>query len=228
MGRTGRSPPNGNKLNMSTLTLNPATPKRSLWWLYLLLAIPVIGITAFVVFQPIVVLPRITLAPGYTLTDQFGELATSEDRRGRITLYSFSYPECTVNCPQSTDSLSTIAADLPAIADLVTINLAEQAPADPTQFSWPYLSGKQTLVKQVVGSGFDAYYRQDSPTDIYFEPRFILVDKLGLIRAYYLTSTPDLALIERDINYLLEEEKNSVGVATVGYEAAHLFLCYPR
>ena len=213
---------------MSTLAVSPIAQKRSFWWLYFLLALPVIGVTAFVVLRPIVVLPRITLAPGYTLTDQFGELATSADRRGRITLYSFSHPDCTTDCPQTTDSLASIAAGLPEIADLVTINLAEQAPTNPEGLVWPYLSGKQTLVKQIVGSGFDAYYRLDGPADIYFEPRFVLVDKLGIIRAYYLTNNPDISLIERDINYLLEEEENSVGMATVGYEAAHLFLCYPR
>ena len=37
------------------------------------------------------VLPRLALAPGWVLTDQFGERFTSEDLRGTIALYTFDY-----------------------------------------------------------------------------------------------------------------------------------------
>jgi protein SCO1/2 len=56
----------------------------------------------------------------------------------------------------------------------------------------------------------------------------MLVDGSGIIRAEYRTATPDMAIIERDINLLLEEAENIDGPSRYAYEAAHLFLCYPR
>ena len=200
--------------------------RRSLWWLYLLMALPVLGLTWFIVWRPITVLPRITLAPGYTFQDQDGALYTSENRRGKLSLYSFSYESCAEPCPQSFASLAELAAKLPEQLELVTINLAESPPEVAPD--WLFLTGEAALLKQVVGAGFGMYFQPEENDQIYFEPRFILVDKLGLIRAYYLTNEPDVELIERDVGFLLEEEQNSEGVGAIGYEAAHLFLCYPR
>ena len=56
----------------------------------------------------------------------------------------------------------------------------------------------------------------------------MLVDHLGIMRAEYRTGALDPALLARDVNLLLEEAANSQGVVRLGYEAAHLFLCYPR
>jgi protein SCO1/2 len=60
-----------------------------------------------------------------------------------------------------------------------------------------------------------------------FEPRYVLVDGLGMIRAYYFTAQPNAEILLRDINFLLAEATNSTGSKKLAYEAAHLFLCYP-
>jgi len=56
----------------------------------------------------------------------------------------------------------------------------------------------------------------------------VLVDGLGIMRAEYRTGAPAPELIARDVNLLVKEAANSDGIARLGYEAAHLFLCYPR
>ena len=43
----------------------------------------ILSVAAFAVFQPIKVLPRIRLAPGFILTDQDGQRLTNEDLRGQ-------------------------------------------------------------------------------------------------------------------------------------------------
>ena len=53
---------------------------------------------AFALFEPIQVLPRIRLAPGYLLTDQNAQAVTSEDVRGDIVLYNFGYSGCGDDC----------------------------------------------------------------------------------------------------------------------------------
>ncbi len=52
----------------------------------------------FALLRPVTVLPRIELAPGYDLIDQTGARFTSEDVRGTITLYSFTYTQCRESC----------------------------------------------------------------------------------------------------------------------------------
>ena len=49
---------------------------------------------AFALFEPIQVLPRIRISPGYVLVNQDAETITSEDARGDIVLYNFTYSEC--------------------------------------------------------------------------------------------------------------------------------------
>ena len=63
---------------------------------------------------------------------------------------------------------------------------------------------------------------------MYKRQRYVLVDHLGIMRADYRTGVLDPALLVRDVNLLVEEAANSDGIARLGYEAAHLFLCYPR
>jgi len=59
---------------------------RHLW----LLALPVMAVMAFAIFQPIRVLPRIGIAPAYSLVDQEGNKFTSENVRGKLVLYTVS------------------------------------------------------------------------------------------------------------------------------------------
>jgi len=94
--------------------------------------------------------------------------------------------------------------------------------------------GDIRTITPCVGGGFGVYFSppdlqagDDSPR-VKFDPRYVLVDHLGIMRAEYRTGAPDPTLIARDVNLLLEEAANSDGVVRLGYEAAHLFLCYPR
>jgi protein SCO1/2 len=62
-----------------------------------LLSIPVVlgvAVLAFTIFQPIRVLPRLALAPGYLLVDQDGVRLTSEGVRGKLVVYTIGYTGC--------------------------------------------------------------------------------------------------------------------------------------
>lgn len=233
-------------------TLHNPWPLR---FFYLFLATVVLFISYFAIFRPITVLPRITLAPGFILTNTAGESVTSEDFRGGLTLYSFSYTGCEAHdCPQSLadiqlayEQLNRVApADIPLA--LVTISLdperdntavlshhKEALTLDPdAPVSWHLLSGDPLRTKSVIGGGLGMFYAPRPVSEnsddylIRFEPKYVLVDGLGVIRAYYDESTPDPAILERDINLVLAEVRNSEGLmGKLGYEAAHLFVCYP-
>lgn len=224
----------------------PSSPFTAAIWLifYSLLALVALLIGVFVVLRPVVVLPRITLAPGFRLTDQTGAQLSNEDLRGSIILYNFTYTGCQDSCPQTSAVMAQVQARLDELntgdipVRLVTISLdpendtaeqlavyAAQVGADPAV--WQFVTGAPVQIKSVVGGGFSVYYttREDG---IRFDPAFTLVDGAGLWRAEYRTAVPDIDIILRDINLLAEEAQHADGPSRLAYEAAHLFLCYPR
>jgi len=217
------------------------------------LGLLVTAVILFNIFQPITVLPRHNLAPGFALFDETGQPLTSEDNRGQITLYSFTYSHCTgEGCPQSAEHLAAVhrllvenpPEEIPVALVTITVDperdtavvrqaFLEQYASQLTAVPWHFLGGTEERLRQIVGGGFGVYYRVPSESDqdkyaVYFEPRFILVDGLGIIRAEYRTPEIDPTILLRDVHFVAEEARRSTGAAKLAYEAAHLFMCYPR
>ena len=215
----------------------------SKYWLALLL-IPIIGAFAFAVFQPIQVLPRISLAPGFSFIDQNGERLTSDNLRGKLTFYTFMYTNCEEPCLNPVEGLKVIedVADgldfntLPIELVAISFDPDRDTPERMAQFAqmhgadsarWHFITGDKRQLKNVIGGSFGAYYEQAEDGSFKFDPKYILVDGWGIRRAAYRTSMPDPSIIERDLKLIMQEYENSEGLNRVAYEAAHLFLCYP-
>ena len=215
---------------------------------YLVVALLFVAMLAFAIFKPILVMPRMGLAPGFSLTDQDGARLTNEDLRGRIVLYNFTYTNCHTPCPETGAVMRAVQAQLPAMASqglpitLVTLSFdpehdsAAQLRTYAANFgaktdTWHLATGEVTLLKYVIGGGFGVYYQANKDAGdaaFTFDPTFALVDGAGIVRAKYRTATPDLAIIQRDIELVAKEAAESTGAARLVYEAAHLFLCYPK
>jgi protein SCO1/2 len=213
--------------------------------LYALIGLLVAGVVAFATLRPIQVLPRITLAPGFTLADQNGARLTNEDLRGQIVLYNFTYTGCAAPCPQTSQTMRAVQDRLGEVdtgglpISLVTISFdperdtpealqafAAQVGADLNV--WRFATGDPVRLKYAVGGGFNVYYAPAADGGFTFDPVYVLVDGWGLIRAEYRTAAPATDRLLRDIRLVAEEARNSAGAARYAYEAAHLFLCYPR
>ena len=54
------------------------------------------------------------------------------------------------------------------------------------------------------------------------------MDGWGIIRAQYRNEIPTPEHVLKHIEVIQEVARNSKGVAKMGYEAAHQFLCYAR
>jgi protein SCO1/2 len=222
--------------------------RRRLRWEWLAVAVVaavILGVVAFATFQPIKVLPRIRLAPGFLLTDQAGQRLTNEDLRGKIALYNFGYANCGAQCEPLNATMRAVqdqlaqAAGEGAPVELVTISFdperdtpevlqayAQVAGADPSR--WRFATGDPARMKNIIGGGFEAYYEPDDQGGFKFSPAFALVDGWGIIRAEYRNEVPTPERVLKHIEVIQEEARNSRGVAKMGYEAAHLFLCYAR
>ncbi|MBI5030881.1 MAG: SCO family protein [Chloroflexi bacterium] len=214
------------------------------WLFYGAIALVAAGIIAFATLRPIQVLPRITLAPGFALTDQDGHSLTNEDLRGQIVLYNFTYTRCQAPCAQTSPIMRGVQNQLSSvITDGVTITLvtilfdseldkpdtlrayAKELEADTAR--WRFLTGDANRVKYVIGDGFNVYYAPNASGTFDFDPVFVLVDGWGIVRAIYRHQLPTSERIIRDLGVIVQEIKNSTGVGKYAYEAAHLFLCYP-
>jgi protein SCO1/2 len=218
------------------------------WFLALAAAGVVLVLAAmwFKIFEPIQVLPRIRLAPGFSLTDQNGSQVTSEDLRGSVVLYTFTYAGCEDPCPAPEPTMAAIRDQVDTVdmgdADLrfVTISFdpandtpevlaarAETMGADGDE--WIYATGAEDLMKPIIGSGFKTYFEPRDDGTFAFDPALILVDGWGVVRGEYRyqTRSPDTERVLSHIGILGEEIRNSHGAAGLAYEAAHFFLCYP-
>jgi protein SCO1/2 len=104
---------------------------------------------------------------------------------------------------------------------------AESVNADTSRWHFATTANK-SLLKTVIGSGFETYYEDKGDGSFTFDPSFVLVDGWGIVRAEYryATEVSNADRILRHLGVLAEEVRNSTGSAKLAYEAAHLFLCY--
>jgi protein SCO1 len=222
--------------------------KALLYSLYGLIGLVVLAALAFKIFQPVQVVPRIRLAPGFSLIDQDGERLTNEDLRGRFVLYNFIYTRCPEPCGDLNQTMLEIQARIDEVElgdidiQFVSISFdpehdtpelmreyAASLGANPAKWSFVTTAAPDdTLLKAIIGGGFEAYYNQNEDGSFSFDPKFVLVDGWGIIRGEYRyqTQVPDTDRILRHIGVLAEEVRNSQGSASLAYEAAHYFLCY--
>lgn len=202
-----------------------------------------VGTAVFAIAQPVQVLPRMALAPGYVLTDQTGERLTNEDLRGALVVYAVSYTGCGDRCAAIDATMRQLAGRLDevdtgdAAVRLVTITvdperdspdrLAAAAPGlGADGVVWRLAGGDPTTVRQVVGGGFEVFYEPDEDGGVRFDPAFIIVDGWGITRARNRSAVPEVDQLLDQIRLLGNEVRASTGVARFAYEAAHLFSCY--
>lgn len=197
-----------------------------------------VGAMAFAVFQPVQVLPRLRLAPGYALIDQTGARVTSEDGRGVITLYAFVPPTCVDECDEVNTTLSEVRrrvesdVDLgPATFRVVTVLVDSAATPDAiagapavANTDWSWLIGTASQLDNVVGLGFRRPVGGDD-----LSPSYAIVDGAGLIRGEYRyrTIADDADKLVRHVDVLGGELRNRSPFTSFVYEAAHAFQCYP-
>jgi protein SCO1/2 len=213
--------------------------------LYGAAALLVAAVLVFTIARPVVVLPRIRLAPGYALQNNAGQPVTSEHQRGRLTLYSFAYTRCGADCQAVYDSLQAVDALLaarparqPALRfvtltldpahDTPTCLAAFPAPFRPRATEWLWLTGDEKRLRDIIGGSFEVLYEPQPDGSVFFAPRFVLVDGEGVVRAIYEGATLDAARFNQHLDLLYKEIAQAEGPARLAYQAAHLFACYPH
>ncbi len=204
-----------------------------------------VAIMGFAVVQPVKVVPRLGLAPGYALVDQRGERLTSETLRGTVAVYTFGYTHCGTGCYPS-DSIFRAVQDRLAEADLggvpvrlVTISfdpardtpavldsVARTVGADPSV--WTFATGEPTALKTLIGTGFEIYYGPAEGGGFEYRPGIMIVDGNGILRREYRWGIPSPDGLLKDLRLIAREARAATGAARLAYEAAHVFACYSK
>jgi protein SCO1 len=200
---------------------------------------------AFVAFRPVTVIPRLSIAPGHSLVDQDGARLTSDDLRGSMTLYGFTYGSCGAVCAGVLETMAAVERGLPGAGledipvRLVTVSfdplrdtparlaeLAAAAGADPSVWSFATTSDT-TAARALVGTGFGVWYERLPDGAFRHDPVLVLVDGLGIRRVEYRTGTPDPERVLAQMRELAAEARSG-GAMRLAYEAAHFLSCYAR
>jgi len=154
-------------------------------------------------------------APSFQLTAEDGRPFDSKSLAGHVWVADFVYTTCTGPCPMMSSQMRQIQNSTAAeMADIklvsFTVDPAHDTPAvlaayakhfTPDFDRWSFLTGEQSKLND-VGLGFKLNGVDGSTTH---STRFVLVDRRGRIRGFYVTS--DDAFMPRLMHDLRQLEK---------------------
>ena len=183
-----------------------------------------IGVAIFLIIsfffkdsQPVKELPEIGNVPQFEFTNSDGNIVTLDNLKGKVWVADFIFTTCTMACPMMTGNMNIVHKKFKKNDNvrLVSIsvypeydtpevlkNYASQYDADTEK--WLFLTGKEDAVKDIIRDGFKIGDYEDI---IFHSEKFALVDKKGIIRAYYNgMKSEDMKQLEKDINVLLKQD----------------------
>ncbi len=164
-------------------------------------------------------LPRIGLAPEFSLTTQNGMRLALSDLRGKVVAVTFIYTSCADTCPLLTAKMANLQARLSADFGpkvfFVSISLdperdtpeilrryAQAHGANPA--GWAFLTGTPAEIREVARR-YGIYYRKTPRGDVDHTFLTSLIDQSGILRVQYLGVRFDPDELLRDLQTLLGE-----------------------
>jgi cytochrome oxidase Cu insertion factor (SCO1/SenC/PrrC family) len=145
--------------------------------------------------------PGLTLsavAPGFTLTDQFGQPVSLSSFRGKVVILAFNDAECTTICPLTTTALVDAKDMLGAAASQVQLVGVDANPKateveDVLSYSqlhgmtyqWQYLTGSLAQLRRVWKAYSVGVTISQNQTD--HEPAIFVINQQGRLAKLYLT-----------------------------------------
>ena len=161
-------------------------------------------------------LPVIGSIPEFEFVDSEGRTIGLNTLKGKVWVADFIFTTCTMACPIMTGNMNTIHKKYKKNDDLRLVSISVYPEYDTPEVlkkyasqydantdNWHFLTGKESAVKEVIRDGFKIGDYEDI---IFHSEKFALVDKNGMIRAYYNgMKTEDMKKLKKDINNLLKQ-----------------------
>ncbi len=178
--------------------------------------------------------------PDFQLTGRDGKPVRLEDLKGKIWLADFIYTTCPGPCPMLSSHFSDLQQELLKFGDVrlvsISINPDHDTPEVLRQYAqhfhaadnWWFLTGPKQQVRDLVTKGFmmTVIDQEDGDAPIVHATKLVLVDRDGVIRAFYDGETRESdARIIRDVARLRRDTLSRVparsGDATERVPPAH-------
>jgi protein SCO1 len=191
------------------------------------------------------VLPLLGFAPGFSLVDERGARLTSEDLRGTVVLYTFTQAAGEVPYRDTAPVMRQVQAaleredtgEIPVRLVTVVLDAPPDQPAAPLEAAaraagadvgrWTFAAGAPASLVPVVRDGFGVWFEPRPDGGVSYDPTFVVVDGMGIVRARYRVGLPPADALLRDLRSIVREARAAEGPARLAYSAAHLFQCYP-
>lgn len=166
-------------------------------------------------------LPRLYPVPAAVLTSQDARPVDLNQFRGYVTVYDFIFTSCNGVCPMMTRNMKTLALAVdraePVRFVSISVDPERDTPQRLTRYAnstgrdsrWIFLTTSKDRVFELSQRGFKLSAGENAPAEsdpVYHSPRFVLVDREGIIRGYYDATVPEkFTQLQRDIQRLTEE-----------------------
>ena len=148
--------------------------------------------------------------------DSEGKSITLNTLKGKVWVADFIFTTCTMACPIMTGNMNTIHKKYKKNDDLRLVSISVYPEYDTPKVlkeyasqydantdTWHFLTGEESTVKEVIRDGFKIGDYEDI---IFHSEKFALVDRDGMIRAYYNgMKSEDMDKLKKDINNLLKQ-----------------------
>ena len=161
-------------------------------------------------------LPVIGNIPDFEFVNSEGETITLTSLKGKVWVADFIFTTCNMACPIMTGNMNIIHKKYKQNDDVRLVSISVYPEYDTpevlakyaSQYNantdrWYFLTGEESTVQEVIKDGFKIGDYEDI---IFHSEKFALVDRSGMIRAYYNgMKTEDMKKLKKDINSLLKE-----------------------
>ncbi|MCW5982140.1 MAG: SCO family protein [Bryobacteraceae bacterium] len=157
-------------------------------------------------------LPSYNTVPPFTLTSQSGEEFHSEaELAGKIWIADFIFTSCTGPCPRMSAFMLRLQNEFRNLPDIrlvsFTVDPATDVPAVLAEYAkrfqaeperWFFLTGPREELHKLSR---EVFMLGDIAGDLEHSTRFVLVDKQGVVRGYYMSALLD------DMNKLIADAR---------------------
>ena len=162
-------------------------------------------------------LPVIGGIPNFEFIDSEGRDVGLSTLKGKVWVADFIFTTCTMACPIMTGNMNIIHKKYKKNDDLRLVSISVYPEYDTPEVlkkyasqyeantdTWHFLTGNESTVKEVIKDGFKIGDYEDI---IFHSEKFALVDRNGMIRAYYNgMKSEDMKKLKKDINNLLKQD----------------------
>ena len=162
-------------------------------------------------------LPVIGGIPNFEFVDSEGRDVGLSTLKGKVWVADFIFTTCTMACPIMTGNMNIIHKKFKKNDDLRLVSISVYPEYDTPEVlkkyasqyeantdTWHFLTGNESTVKEVIKDGFKIGDYEDI---IFHSEKFALVDRNGMIRAYYNgMKSEDMKKLKKDINNLLKQD----------------------